>query len=123
MGFLPENVTEDRPDYKLFEDLWELLDGETREGLKKEDLAYALMVIRSTRDPEREIDCDPREDVQGLAKMIIFDQEGNFQFRKGGQAKFAAKFRSFYINKLQAEAVTNYPRVAKPAEDNAPVGS
>ena len=34
----------------------------------------------------------------------------------GGQAKLANAFRSFYVNKLQAEATASYPRVAKPAE-------
>ena len=116
MGFLPENVTPDKPDYALFEELWELTEGPTRNGLSVEDLSYMLMVIRGTRMTEREIDCQAPEEKQGLAKMIIFDQDGNLQFRQGGQAKIAARYKSFYINKLQAEAVSTYPRISKPAE-------
>ena len=51
--------------------------------------------------------------------MIIFDRDGKLQLRKGGQAKIASKFRSFYINKLQAEATCQFPRVAKPATISA----
>lgn len=95
------------------------MDGSTREGVRKDDLAYALMIIRGARAPNREIDCQPVEDKQGIARFIIFDQEGNLQFRKGGQVKLGAKFRSFYINKLQAEATSSYPRIGKPAEISA----
>lgn len=104
MGFLQETVTEEKSDYKLFQELWGLLEGEEREGVNKEDLAYILMVIRGVREPNRELDCQAEEDRQGVARYIIFDQEGNLCIRKGGQIKLAAKFRSFYINKLQAES-------------------
>ena len=78
MGFLPENVTPERPDYKLFEELWELLEGTAREGVKADDLKYILSIIRGYRDAAREIDCQPIEGKQGVAKMIVFDQEANF---------------------------------------------
>lgn len=117
MGFLPENVTAVKPDFKLFEDLWELLEGHDRKGVNINDLKFILQVIRGAKDPLREIDCEPVEGKRGLAKMVIFDQDGNLKLRKGGQAKFASRFRSFYINKLQAENSANYPRVAKPAEN------
>ena len=84
--------------------MWSLLGGEEREGVNKEDLEYLLMVIRGVREPNREIDCQAEEERQGAARFIIFDQEGNMCIRKGGQVKIAAKFRSFYINKLQAES-------------------
>lgn len=93
------------------------MDGNEREGVSKEDLSYMLLVIRGVRDVSREVDCEqPNENAQGIARFIIYDDDGVIQFRKGGQAKFAAKFRSFYINKLQAEASSNYPRIGKPAE-------
>jgi len=50
--------------------------------------------------------------------MVIFDAEGKLQLRTGGQVKVARKYRNFYINKLQAENSTSYPRVAKTAESN-----
>ena len=77
MGFLQESVTEEKPDYKLFEELWELLEGTAREGVRKDDLAYALMVIRGAREPSREIDCQAVEDKQGLARFIVYDSDGN----------------------------------------------
>ena len=78
-----------------------------------------LMVIRGLRNPAQEVDCDPLEDRQGVARFIVFDEEGSLQLRRGGQVKIARQFRNFYINKLQSEAVANYPRVAKQAEDPA----
>ena len=78
-----------------------------------------LMVIRGMRDPAQEVDCEPLEDRQGVARFIVFDEDGNLQLRRGGQVKIARQFRNFYINKLQAEAASSYPRVAKPADDPA----
>ena len=79
-----------------------------------------LMVIRGLRNPAQEVDLNPLEDRQGVARFIVFDEEGNLQLRRGGQVKIARQFRNFYINKLQSEAVANYPpRVAKQAEDPA----
>ena len=95
------------------------MEGPAREGVSVADLAYVLKTIRGGREPELEIECEPNEEKTGLARMIVFDQDGNLQFRTGGQQKVANKFRSFYINKLQAEATSNYPRVAKPAEVKA----
>mmetsp|Transcript_33776 Transcript_33776/g.41745 ORF Transcript_33776/g.41745 Transcript_33776/m.41745 type:complete len:82 (+) Transcript_33776:1160-1405(+) len=77
MGFLPENVTPKHPDYKLFEEVWELMEGTANEGVKVQDLSYILMVIRGFRDGELEFECEPREEQQGLAKMIVFDEEGD----------------------------------------------
>ena len=62
MGFLNESVTEEKPDYKLFQELWSLLEGDERDGVNKEDLAYFLMVIRGVRQPDREVDCQAQED-------------------------------------------------------------
>ena len=42
LGFLPENINQQKPDYRLFEDLWEMLDGPQREGVSQEDFAYVL---------------------------------------------------------------------------------
>lgn len=78
MGFLPENVTQAKPDFKLYEELWELMEGEDRKGVSIADLKYVLGVIRGARDSTREIDCEPVEGKTGLSKMIIFDQDGAF---------------------------------------------
>ena len=47
-----------------------------REGVAVEDLQYVLMVIRGARQPEREVDCQPREEKTGIAKMLVFDSDG-----------------------------------------------
>ena len=78
-----------------------------------------LMVIRGMRNPNQEVDVEPLEDRQGVARFIVFDEDGNLQLRRGGQVKIARQFRNFYINKLQAEATSVLPRVAKPADDPA----
>ena len=78
-----------------------------------------LMVIRGMRNPAQEVDVEPLEDRQGVARFIVFDEDGNLQLRRGGQVKIARQFRNFYINKLQAEATSVLPRVAKPADDPA----
>ena len=77
------------------------------------------MVIRGMRNPAQEVDVEPLEDRQGVARFIVFDEDGNLQLRRGGQVKIARQFRNFYINKLQAEATSVLPRVAKPADDPA----
>ena len=96
-----------------------MMEYEEGQGVQKDDIAYMLMVIRGMRDPAQEVDCEPLEGRQGVARFIVFDVDGNLQLRKGGQAKIARQFRNFYINKLQAEAASSYPRVAKPADDPA----
>ena len=78
-----------------------------------------LMVIRGMRNPAQEVDVEPLEDRQGVARFIVFDEDGNLQLRRGGQVKIARQFRNFYINKLQAEATSVLPRVARPADDPA----
>ena len=76
LGFLPENVTVERPDYKLFEQLWSLMEGPERDGVSLKNLEYVLSVIRGMRDSSREIDCQPADGKKGIAKVIIFDQDG-----------------------------------------------
>jgi len=84
MGFLSQNATPEHPDYVLFEEMWDLMEGKEREGVKVADLAYMLKVSRGYRNPEIEVDCQPAEGKNGLAKMIIFDRDGNLQMRMGG---------------------------------------
>ena len=119
MGFLQENVTPEHPDYALFEEIWELMEGTAREGVKVDDLAYVLKVIRGFRDSELEVECEAPEDKHGIFKMTVFDDEGLFFIRKGGQTKIANRYRSFYINKLQSESKSAMPRVGKAAESAA----
>jgi len=38
LGFLNENVTPQCPDFKLFQELWDLMEGTAREGVKQDDL-------------------------------------------------------------------------------------
>ena len=96
-----------------------MMEFEEDQGVKKDDIAYMLMIIRGMRDPALEVECEANEERQGVARFIVFDEEGNLRLRKGGQIKVARQFRNFYYNKLQAEAASGYPRVAKPADDPA----
>ena len=73
MGFLQETVTEEKADYKLFQELWALMEGEARDGVSKDDLAYILMLILGVRDPAREVECPADPEKHGLARFIIFD--------------------------------------------------
>ena len=84
MGFLPEKVTPEHPDYALFEEIWELMEGTAREGVRVEDLAYILKVIRGYRDSEIEVECEAPGDRPGIFKMVIFTEDGDFCIRKGG---------------------------------------
>lgn len=104
LGFLPENVTPTKPDYGLFEELWELLEGNQRRGVRPDDFSYILQVIRGSRFPEREVDAAPDEEKKGVNKTVLFDPEtGGILVRKGGQKRIANKFRSFYTNKMNVE--------------------
>ena len=37
LGFLPENITPEKADYALFEELWQMMDGENAGGVNKDD--------------------------------------------------------------------------------------
>lgn len=69
-------MEEGKPDYQLFQELWDLLSGNEREGVSKEDLSYVLLVVRGVRDVSREVDCEPNENAQGIARFIIYDEDG-----------------------------------------------
>lgn len=56
MGFFPENITPEKNDYKLFEQMWEMIDGPERHAVATADLEYILMLVRGARFPEREVD-------------------------------------------------------------------
>ena len=42
MGFLPENLTPEHADFKLFEELWNMMDGTARKGINIDDISYIL---------------------------------------------------------------------------------
>lgn len=52
------------------------MEGDERDGVSKDDLAYVLMVILGVRDSAREIECEADMEKHGLARFFIFDQEG-----------------------------------------------
>lgn len=51
-----------KSDYKLFEELYEMMNGPEREGVTPADFSYILQIIRGSRFPEREVYADPDED-------------------------------------------------------------
>ena len=64
MGFLSNNVSEDHPDYNLFQEFWDVLEGSEREGIKAENLAKALQIIRGSREPDKEVDWGSSEECE-----------------------------------------------------------
>ena len=82
MGFLPEETREGRPDYALFEEFWEMVEGEQRGGIGFEDLYYLLEIIKGNSYSEREIDFNEHNEKidievqmskKGLSKYIYYD--------------------------------------------------
>lgn len=106
LGFLPINMSPESQDYQFFQDLWQVFDGEEREGVQKPALLYVLSVIRGFKFPEREQDAPAAEGREGIAKQAFFDED-NFVIRKGGQARLFAYFKNLYVNRLQFEGYQN----------------
>lgn len=132
MGFI-SSVTVTQSSYKLVEELFELLGGQTAQedqdpeaeqegekkqevGVKIDDLSYILLVINGSKMPEREVESACKEDAQGIFKSVAFEGDGEqarFAIRKGGQAKIHAHFLNFYSSRM------GFDGRPKPKEDPA----
>ena len=77
LGFLPENITPEKADYALFEQLWSMMDGENSGGVTKEDFSYVLQIIRGINWHEREVDVEAQEGKEGIDKQVVFGERGN----------------------------------------------
>ena len=84
LGFLPENIAPGKPDYTLFEGLWDLVDGENQGGITRQDLAYILKIIIGITLPEKEVKADVPEGKKGICKQVVFNEKGSLLIRKGG---------------------------------------
>jgi hypothetical protein len=49
-------MSQESRDFKMFQDLWALLDGEKLGGVSVDNLLYFLLLIRGTKLPAREKD-------------------------------------------------------------------
>lgn len=58
MGFLPQSMSQDSKDLKLFKDLWDLLDGEKNNGVLVDNLIYILLVIRGAKLVNKEVNIE-----------------------------------------------------------------
>jgi hypothetical protein len=47
-------MSQESNDFRLFKDLWSLLDGERTGGVSVENLLYLLLIIRGGKLPSRE---------------------------------------------------------------------
>jgi hypothetical protein len=47
-------MSQESTDYKLFQDLWALLDGEKQGGVSVDNLLYLLLLVRGAKLPARE---------------------------------------------------------------------
>ena len=54
LGFLPQSMSQESIDFKLFKALWDLLEGENNGGVAVENLLYLLLLVRGTKLPARE---------------------------------------------------------------------
>jgi len=102
LGFLSYNIQPDSADFALFQELWEVLDGENREGVTQNNLLYALLIIRGFKFPEREVNVDPEEGRQGIAKQAAFGND-ELVIRVGGTAKIFAHFKNLWVNRILFE--------------------
>ena len=74
LGFLPENITPDKADYALFEELWQMMDGENTQGVSKADLSYILQIIRGIDWHDKEVDVEAQDGKEGIDKQIVFGE-------------------------------------------------
>lgn len=100
-------MSQESRDFKMFQDLWALLDGEKLGGVSVDNLLYLLLLIRGTKLPAREKDyeLDQNRDYQNqpVLKLAMVDEEGKLIVAQGGQKKIFAHFKDLYINRMQFE--------------------
>ena len=51
-------MSQESKDFKLFTDMWSLLEGEKYSGVTVDNLLYFLLIIRGAKFPRRVIDHD-----------------------------------------------------------------
>jgi hypothetical protein len=106
MGFLPQTMAPESKDFKLFKDMWDLLEGEKNGGVSMENLLYLMLLIRGAKLPRREVAFDlvdiERNDLFKTAKI---GEKGQLLVCSGGQDKIFVHFKDFYVNRLQFEGL------------------
>ena len=61
MGFLPQSMSQESKELKIFKDLWDLLEGDKLNGVTVDNLLYALLIIRGVKLLNREVAPDAAE--------------------------------------------------------------
>lgn len=96
-------MSEESADFKLFKELWALLDGEKTGGVSVENLLYLLLLVRGAKLPSREVAFEAEEDRD--TTMLKYGQivSDNFTVQPGGQKKIFTHFKDLYVNRMQFE--------------------
>lgn len=81
-------MSQESTDYKLFQDLWALLDGEKQGGVSVENLLYLLLLVRGAKLPAREKAFPPEQNKdssnQPVLKLAIVDEAKRLIVSPGG---------------------------------------
>lgn len=93
-------------DFKLFTDMWNMLEGENHGGVTVENLLYFLLIIRGAKFPRRVADDEQVDSSKtDFFKNAKIGDKGQLLIYKGGQEKIFAHFKDFYVNRLQFEGL------------------
>ena len=117
LGFLPQSMSQESTDFKLFKELWALLggippeqdDSQESSGVNEQNLLYMLLLIRGAKLPNREEETQPDEnrvnDLGTLGRYTLIDETGKLVVLKGGQKKIFTHFKDLYVNRIQFEGL------------------
>lgn len=79
-------------DFKLLQQMWNLLggvndeDGKEERGVAKDDLIYLLLIVKGSKMAEKEVDEEVKDET-GIMKAVVLtkdDEKVKFAIRKGG---------------------------------------
>jgi len=68
----------DSIDYKLFEDLWALMQGEQQEGVSKDTLEYLLLCIMGNFNLELEVEPEAQDEDEQVPQPTTLNEYGSY---------------------------------------------
>lgn len=85
MGFLPQAMSPESKEFKLFTDIWNLLEGEKHGGVSVENLLYFLLIVRGAKFPRRVVDHEQIDSSKSdFLKSAKIGDKGQLIVFKGG---------------------------------------
>lgn len=98
-------MSQESNDFRLFKELWALLDGEKTGGVAVENLLYLLLLIRGAKLPAREVafEAEPTRDTPLLRLGQIVND--SFTVKPGAQKTIFTHFKDLYVNRMQFEGL------------------